>query len=154
MDKKFLRTQMIKLETNYGRDKFQITPEMFDLWYEMFSNCAEEGLKLAVDKCIMENEYAPNIAGLMKYYKELEEERNDLRDTIQHQYTTIRSIWGEKYDGDTFKTIAEYIMRQPKKLRKIEMVELTHRMVSFSHDCDIAGRLDKPTIKAYIQGAR
>lgn len=142
-----------KLELAYS-PKLHFEQEQVDLWYEMFADCSEDGLRLAVDKCIKENEFAPNIAGIMKYYKELEEEKNDLRDTIQHQYTTIRSIWGEQYDSDTFKTIAEYIMRQPKKLRKIEMVELTHKMASFSHDCDIAGRLDKPTIKDYVQGAR
>lgn len=154
MDKAFLREQMIKLETNYGKDKFVITKEMFDLWYEMFQECEEEGLELAVKKCIKENEFAPNIAGLMKHYKELADEREDLKETIQHQYTTICSIWGEEYDSDTFKAIAEYIMRQPKKMRKVEMVELTHRAVSFSHSCDACGRLDKPTIKEYIEGAR
>lgn len=154
MDKAFLREQMIKLETNYGKDKFVITKEMFDLWYEMFQDCEEEGLELAVKKCIRENEFAPNIAGLMKHYKELEDERKDLKETIQHQYTTIRSIWREEYDSATFKTIAEYIMRQPKNMRKVEMVELTHRAVSFSNNCDACGRRDKPTIKEYIEGAR
>lgn len=154
MDKAFLREQMIRLETNYGKDKFVITKDMFDLWYEMFQECEEEGLKLAVDRCIKENEFAPNIAGLMKYYKELENEKNELIDTIKHQYTTIRSIWGENYDKDTLSEIATYIMRRPKKIRKVEMVELTHRAVSFAHDCEAAGRIDKPTIKEYIQGAR
>jgi len=154
ISKEFLLKQMGRLELNYGKDRFRVEQDMFDLWYEMFQECEEPGLKLAVDKCIKENEFAPNIAGLMKYYKALEDERNDLRDTIQHQYTTIRSIWGEKYDKDTYESIVEYIMRQPKNLRKVEMVELTHRAVSFAHDCDACGRTDKPTIKRYIQGER
>lgn len=154
ISKEFLLKQMGRLELNYGKDRFRVEQDMFDLWYEMFQECEEPGLKLAVDKCIKENEFAPNIAGLMKYYKALEDERNDLRDTIQHQYTTIRSIWGEKYDKDTYESIVEYIMRQPKNLRKLEMVELTHRAVSFAHDCDACGRTDKPTIKRYIQGGR
>lgn len=154
ISKEFLLKQMGRLELNYGKDRFRVEQDMFDLWYEMFAECEEPGLKLAVDKCIKENEFAPNIAGLMKYYKALEDERNDLRDTIQHQYTTIRSIWGEKYDKETYESIVEYIMRQPKNLRKVEMVELTHRAVSFAHDCDACGRTDKPTIKGYIQGER
>ena len=154
ISKEFLLKQMGRLELNYGKDRFRVEQDMFDLWYEMFQECEEPGLKLAVDKCIKENEFAPNIAGLMKYYKALEDERNDLRDTIQHQYTTIRSIWGEKYDKDTYESIVEYIMRQPKNMRKVEMVELTHRAVSFAHDCDACGRTDKPTIKRYIQGER
>ena len=154
ISKEFLLKQMGRLELNYGKDRFRVEQDMFDLWYEMFQECEEPGLKLAVDKCIKENEFAPNIAGLMKYYKALEDERNDLRDTIQHQYTTIRSIWGEKYNKDTYEAIVEYIMRQPKNLRKVEMVELTHRAVSFAHDCDACGRTVRPTIKGYLQGER
>lgn len=154
MKKAFLREQMIKLETNYGKDKFIITKEMFDLWYSMFSECDELGLKFAVEKCIKENEFAPNIANLMKCYKELEEERADLAETIRNQYSIICSIWGEKFDLETLKEIQKYIIRFPKKTRKVEMVELTHDAVSFRHDCDACGRKDIPTIKEYILGVR
>lgn len=154
MDKAFLREQMMKLETNYGKDKFVITKEMFELWYEMFQNCEEPGLKLAVDKCIKESEFAPNIAGLMKYYKAIEEEHEEMREVLNNQYRKIYSLWPEKYDSDTFKAIVEYICRFPKKMRKVEMIELTQRAISFSYDCDGCGRKDKPTIKEYLQGAR
>lgn len=154
MDKAFLREQMMKLETNYGKDKFVITKEMFELWYEMFQNCEEPGLKLAVDKCIKESEFAPNIAGLMKYYKAIEEEHEEMKEVLNNQYRKIYSLWPEKYDSDTFKAIVEYICRFPKKMRKVEMIELTQRAISFSYDCDGCGRKDKPTIKEYLQGAR
>ena len=152
--KVFLLEQMARLELNYGKDKFKADQNVFGLWYEIFQDCEEPGLKLAVDKCLKENEFAPNIAGIMKYYKELETEKNDLVETIKHQYRTIRVIWGEKYDTATYKEIVDYILRFPKKTRKLEMVEFTQRAVSFSHDCDACGRVDKPTIKEYIQGAR
>ena len=154
MNAKFLKEQMEKLEINYGKDKFKITKEIFSLWHEMFADCEEEGVRLAVNKCIKENEFAPNIAGLMKYYRELESEKKELEDMIQRQYTTIRSVWEEEYDSDTFKAIAEYIMRLPKEQRKPEMIELTHRAISFSYGCEAGGRKDKPSIKAYIQGER
>ena len=154
MDKKFLKDQMIKLETNYGKDKFHISKDIFDLWFEMFAGCEEQGLKLAIEKYIRESEYPPNIAGIMKCYKELEAERADLVETIKAQYSIIRSIWGESYDAETLKTIQDYIVKFPKKTRKVEMVELTHDAVSFRHDCDACGRVDIPTIKEYIQGMR
>ena len=90
----------------------------------------------------------------MKYYKELDAERRELGELILHQYTTIRSIWGEDFDKSTFDAIVTYVFRFPKKLRKIEMVELTHRAISFFHDCEVAGRTDTPTIKQYLEGAR
>ena len=48
--KKFVKEQMMRLEQNYGKDRFKITLELFNLWYEMFKDCAEEGLKVSVDE--------------------------------------------------------------------------------------------------------
>jgi hypothetical protein len=120
----------------------------------MFSDCDEEGLRLAVIKCIKENEYAPNVAGLMKYYKTLEQDRNEIADVMKSKYTTIRCVWGEEYNADTFKAIVEYIFRFPKVQRKVQMVELTHHAIAFYNDCRICGRQDIPTIKEYVEGKR
>ena len=152
--KDFLKKQMCRLETNYGKEKFRITQDIFDLWYDMFKDCNEQGLKLAVDKCIKESEFAPNIAGLMKYYRELETKHNELVDLVKHQYAIMRSIWEEEYDDDTFMELWAYVNRFPEKSRKVEIVELTHRAVSFKHDCEGLGRTDTPTILRYLQGDR
>lgn len=154
VSREYLLAQLKRLQTNYGADRFNIGQDVFDLWAEMFAECNEDGFRLAVDKYMRENEFAPNIAGIMKCYKALEDEKNELRDTIKHQYTTIRCIWGEEYDSDTFNEIVNYVMRFPKTMRKVEMIELQQRAVSFAHDCDACGRVEKPTIKEYVQGAR
>lgn len=154
LSKKFLKEQLTKLQTNYGKDKFDLSQDMFNLWYEMFADCEEDGLKIAVNNCIKENEYAPNIAGLMKYYKDLDNSRKEIAEVMQSKYTTIRSMWEEEYDPNTFKSIVEYIFRFPKEQRKIQMVELTHHMISFCNDCRNCGRTDIPTIKEYVEGER
>ena len=154
MNKKFLEEQMKKLETNYGRDKFVITKEIFGLWYEMFDKCDERLFRQAIIKCIQESEFTPTIATVTRFYKEIEKEDRELKETIKNHYVTIRSIWGEKPDKETLSEIVSYIKRFPKKQRKVEMIELTQRAVSFSHDCDACGRKDKPTIKEYLQGKR
>lgn len=152
--REFLRDQMKKLEVNYGMDKFRITQEGFELWYEIFKECDAEGLKIAVNKCLEENEFAPNIAGLMKYYRTLEQDRNEITEVMKSKYTTMRSMWREEYDSDTFKAIVEYIFRFPKEQRKVQMVELTHHAISFYNDCRNVGRQDIPTIKEYVEGKR
>lgn len=150
--KKFL-VLLQKLEKAYG-SKLHFDQDLVDLWYEMFADCEEEGLKLAIDKCIKESEYVPNIAVVMNCYKELSEEREALRETIKHEYSLMRSIWEEEYDSDTYNTIVKYVYRFPKKQRKVEMVELAQRAISFHHDCTTVGRLQKPTIKEFVEGAR
>ena len=154
ISKQFLKEQAKRIETNYGKDRFVMNPDIFDLWYEMFADCDEEGLRLAVTKCIKESEFPPNIAGLMKYYRQLDEERCELGETIKAQYRKMRSFWGEEYDKETHQAIIEYLMRFPKKTRKVEMIELSQRAISFSFNCDGCGRKDKPTIKEYIEGER
>ena len=152
--KEFLLGQMRKIETNYGKEKFVMNPDLFDLWYEMFQSCEEEGLKLAVDKCIKESEFAPNIATLMKFYKELENEREEMRETISHEYGLMRSVWEEEYDDDTFKAIVEYVYSKPKKNRKVEMVELSQTAISFYHELIAKGIQERPTILEYVKGVR
>lgn len=152
--KEILLYQMGRIELNYGKERFKVDQDMFDLWYEMFSDCDENGFRLAVDKYMKENEFAPNIAGIMKCYRTLEDEKNDLKETIKHQYTTMRCIWGEEYDKDTFNEIVNYVMRFPKNMRKVEMIELQQRACSFAHDCDVCGRVIRPTIKEYVMGER
>lgn len=152
--KKVLKEQLEKLQTNYGVERFDITPDVFKLWYEMFADCDENGFKLAVANCIKENEYAPNIAGLMKYYRTLEQDRAEIAEVMKSKYTTMRSMWREEYDSDTFKAIIEYIFRFPKEQRKVQMVELTHHAISFYNDCRNVGRQDIPTIKEYVEGKR
>lgn len=151
---KFLKEQLIKLQTNYGKEKFDLSKDMFNLWYEMFADCEEEGLRIAVSNCIKESEFAPNIAGLMKFYRELETGRLEIAETMNSKYTNIRSYWGEKYDHDTFKAIVEYIFRFPKEQRKVQMKELTHNAIRFYIDCRRCGRQDIPTIKEYVEGKR
>ena len=146
-------TYLQKLEIAYS-PKLKFNQNLVDLWYESFADCDERDFNQAVNQCIRENEFPPTIATLMKFYKEIKEEKDNLKELIKHQYTTIRSIWGEQYNKETHQAIIDYIMRFPRKMRGVEMIELTHRVVSFSHDCDGVGRKDKPTIKDYLRGAR
>lgn len=152
--REFLRDQMKKLEVNFGKDRFHITQEVFELWYEMFADCEEDALKLAVKKCIEESEFAPNIAGLMKYYRALVQGRNEIIEVMQSKYKTLLGIWEESYNKETFMAIVAYVYKFPKEKRKEAMIELTHKAVSFYNDCRNEARLDIPTIKEFVEGKR
>lgn len=151
---KTLKEQLIKLQINYGRDKFDLSKESFNLWYEMFADCEEEALKLAINNCIKGSEYAPNIAGLMKYYKAIMQERSEIIEVMQSQYKTLLAIWGESYNKETVKAIIDYVYSFPKEKRKEAMIDLTHRAVSFYNDCRNEARVDIPRIKEFIEGKR
>lgn len=154
VSKKILSKQMERLELNYGKDKFKINQGLFNLWYDFFKDCNEDGLKLAVDRCIRENEYAPNIAGLMKHYQSIKEAHEQLVDSCSKQYQLMCAIWGEEYDSETFSQLWTYVNRFPENTRKTELTELTQKAVAFRQSCDDCGRKDYPTIKEYLKGAR
>ena len=151
MDAKFLREQMKKIETNYGSEKFKISKEIFELWLEMFADCEKEGFRLAVDRCIKESEFAPTIATVMKFYKELADEREEMRRLIEHEYGLMKSVWGEKDDAETFNSIVRYVYKQPKKERRVRMVELSQESISYYHDLIAKGIQQIPTIKEYVE---
>lgn len=146
-------TYLQKLERVYA-PRMSFNQELVDIWYEMFADCDEEGLRIAVNNCIKDSEYPPTIAGLMKYYRELDDSRKEIAEVMRAKYTTLRGMWEEEYDSDTFKAIVEYIFRFPKEQRKVQMVELTHHAISFYNDCRNVGRQDIPTIKEYVEGKR
>lgn len=152
--KEFLLEQMGKLELNYGKDKFEVNQDVFELWFEMFKDCDKKILEKAVRKCLLESEFAPNVAGVMKYYKQLADAHYDYVDFIKHQYTLLRSVWEEPEDNETMLDLYAFSMRFPENQRRTNLVEYIHTACSFRHDCDVCARLDIPTIKEYIQGAR
>lgn len=139
-----------KLEKAYA-PKLNFTRDMVDLWYEMFQDCEEEGLRLAVDNCIKSSEFAPNIATLMKFYRELADERETMRRHIEHEYGLMKAIWGEKDNAETFDAIVKYIYKFPKTERKEKMVALSQEANSYYHDLIIEGVQDIPTIKEYVE---
>ena len=142
-----------KIERVYA-PRMEFNQELVDIWCEMFADCNEKGLELAVNNCIKNSEYPPTVATLMKYYRELEESRKEIIETMTSKYATMRYMWGEEYRDETFKAIVDYIYRFPKEQRKVQMVELTHHAISFYNDCVSVGRSDIPTIKEYVEGKR
>ena len=152
--KKSLKEQLIKLQTNYGTDKFDLSQEKFDLWYEMIGECDERILEAAVKNCIKENEYPPTIATLMKFYREVEAAREEIHTLMKTEYSNMRSYWGERYDSETFRAIIEYVFRYPKDQRKAEMVSLTHRAVSYYNNCIYSGKEKIMSIKEYVESER
>ena len=68
--KEFIRSQMIRLEANYGQERFNITQSMFDLWVDMFKTLEPEGLKASVDEYIRTNDYPPTVSGILKIYNQ------------------------------------------------------------------------------------
>ena len=150
VEKKFLRDQLFYLNNYYGDTYFPYKQEVFDVWYEIFKDFDEVGLKRAIEKYIQKEKYAPVPASIIYYYNILDKERKELGRQIRNTYTNIRSVWEEEYDKDTYKALMDYVMKQPKEQRINKLQDLKYSAISYAHDCDATGNT-KTTIKEYIE---
>ena len=148
MERRVLLKNLQILEKAY--EKLSFTQSQVDLWYECFKDCEEKDFELAVMNYIKGNEFPPVIAGVMKYYREIEDYKKEMKDFLFRQYMTLRSTWDEKQDAETMNEFVRIVCEYPKDQRKEAALDITHRAVSFHHDCEIEGRT-APSLIDYLR---
>ena len=129
MDKQFLKTQMMRLETNYGSDRFRITKPMFDLWMEMFADCEEAGIKASVNEYMLNNEYPPTIASIMKIYREKEQLRKEVINYVLGHYKAVSKWYGEPTSDETYLIFKDCVCSYPLKSIKGKTDELVEKLM-------------------------
>lgn len=102
MEKKNLKEQMLRLETNYGKEKFKVTQQMFNLWWEMLSELNDEGIKASVNEYMMTNEYPPTVASILKIYRAKEEQRKDVTEYVSSIYQLLSRWFDEAPNQETY----------------------------------------------------
>ena len=138
---------MIKLERNYGSDRFKITQQMFELWAEMFKDYSEEGFKVSVDEYIKTSEYPPTVASISKIYKEKEAYREELRSYLKNKYIWVSKWYEEEPTQEGFSEFCRYIMKFPKNDRMAKADEVTRKAISFYNN-----KQNQKTFKEYLEG--
>lgn len=132
--KKFVKEQMMRLEQNYGKDRFKITLELFNLWYEMFKDCAEEGLKVSVDEYLRTSEYPPTIASIMNIYKSKSEYRKEISEYLKNRYVWVCRWIDECPTQETYRLLCRYIFKFPKEERKKQVEELIRKAMIYYNE--------------------
>lgn len=138
---------MIKLEQNYGKDRFKITQQIFDLWSEMFKDYSEEGLKVSVDEYIQTSEYPPTVASIAKIYRTKAEYREELRSYLKNKYIWVSKWYEEEPTQEVFALFCRYIMRFPKDDRKSKADEITRKAISYYNN-----KQNQKTFREYLEG--
>ncbi len=156
VDKVFLKDQMIRLETNYGKDRFKITKQMFELWYEMFSDYDPEGIKASVSEYIRTNEFPPTVASINNIYERKKEYRERMNTLISDKYRWVAMWFNESFDKETRKVLADYTMSFPKDKREKALSDIAHDAVAYWNECNEKGILekDRKSFKEFIEERR
>ena len=153
MDKKFLKEQMARIETNYGKERFRVSQPMFDLWYEMFADCETMGFKASVDKYIMTSDYPPTVAGIRKIYEELKANRKHLVSVINSNYRTAITWFEEQGDDETYSAFTNYVCRFPEDMRENKAKELACRVIAYcvNRDDNKMAKEQRISLKSFIE---
>lgn len=113
MDKGFMKTQMMRLEANYGMEKFKITKEVYELWLDMFKDVDEKGFEASVNEYIRKNEFPPTVASIMKIYITKKELRDSTNEYIVSIYQWLARWFEEEPSSATYEAFRNIVCVYP-----------------------------------------
>lgn len=146
---KFLSKQMMKLEQNYGKDRFKITQQMFDLWSDMFKDYDEEGLRVSVDEYIQTSEYPPTIGSIAKIYRAKDNYRKEMASFLKSKYLWVCRWIEQKPTQEEFSWFCKYVMSYEKDERKSRADEIVRRVIARYNELP-----EKKTLREWIGNER
>ena len=151
--KKYLQEQMKRIETNYGANKFTVTQQMFDLWYEMFADYDPKGLKAAIDKYMKSSEFAPNVASINNTYQKLADEREHLERVIIAKYKWVAHWFEEQPNIESYNAFMNYVCKFPVSAREGVAENLALKAVQYWNNCCENGVPEQArfTVKEYVE---
>ena len=149
VNKGFVKEQMGRLETNFGKDRFKVTQSLFDLWYEMFQDLDENGIKASVDEYIKTSEYPPTIASIMKIYNAKKEYREHLRRFIKAKYTWVYKWFEEEMSEDVYQKLIDMVFSYPKEVREKVMTDFAYEATSYYTNNALIGK--KVTVGEFLE---
>lgn len=134
VSKKFLKQQMMRLEQNYGVDRFKITLEMFNLWADIFKDYNEEGLRVSIDEYMRTSEYPPTVGSIAKIYKAKDEYRKNLLSYLKGKYIWICRWTEVEPTQEDFSMFCRYAVQFPASDRKQKVEEVVSKIVRYYND--------------------
>ena len=132
--REFIQAELVRLEHNFGKERFKVTQQMFDLWSEIFADYEEEGVKVSVDEYLRTSEYPPTIASIIKIYKAKDEYRKELLSYLKGRYIWVCRWIEDKPTKETFSQFCKYAMSFPQKERKARVEEVISKAINYYNE--------------------
>lgn len=129
--------------------KIHFTQGMVDLWYEMFSELEEEGVKTSIDEYIKTNDFPPSVASIMKIYKAKETQRKEAQEYIENMYNWVARWYEEQPGEETYELFARHIRGRPLNEVKAATDALCEKVVRYYNDN--TDNPDRKTLKEVLK---
>ena len=150
MKKEELDEQLKKLDVMYER--FSIaTQEVYDIWQKAFKDADPKVFEIAVEEVIKNEEYAPCVAVVNRYYKKLEGERQEIVNKARGCYTEVLWALGEKKDTNDYAAFLTMLTRYPREKRIRVAEDFRDKAISYSNITEADGG-KKKTFRQLLKG--
>ena len=149
MNKEELDRQLKKLDVMY--EKFNIaSQEVYDIWRNSFKDADLKVFTQAIDEVIKNEEYAPNVATVNRYYKQIEAARKAMIEKARECFNRAISALGCEKNVDDYKAYLEWLATIPAEERAEAADRFSYNVVNHANSCTANGA-PKATFKKLLE---
>ena len=120
MTRDIFKDLMHRIYVIYG-DKFPMTQEKFDVWYEFFGDDDPDKMRRSIDAHANASQYAPTVADIRRGINEINDAEKKIIDRCWEIYRAIYSLGRTKESDEAF-TQAMDKLPFDKKIRGAEVI--------------------------------
>lgn len=145
MTRREIKEQLEKLGDVF--ETFAISQKAFDIWVNNFKDYDKTLFCMAIDEVIKNEEFAPRIATINKYYHKLEEERNNIISKAREAYYRAIGQLGQEKNVDDYKAFLTWLSKFPMAERLEAAESFGWRVVGYANAAITKGEPLKPFIE-------
>lgn len=144
MTREEIKTQLEKLDLMYER--FNITQALFNVWAENCKNLEAKTFERAIGEVIKHEEYPPNLATVLRYYREIEAENRAIISKARECYMRAISALGIPKNVDEYKAYLLMINAAPREERMELAENFSMMVVNYANKATSEGKKPKSFI--------
>lgn len=136
MTRNELKQCMRKIEIVYQNKNFNVTQELFDIWYECFGKLSAKTLDIAIMNLISKNIFPPSIAEIKAEYEQIGKESNESLAEAKNIFSDALTYFLDEQPDKKklWSMFCRYLNKFPHEERMQKVYEFRERVVQAYHD--------------------
>lgn len=126
-----IKLQLEKL--NLFFDKFTVSQTIFNMWVDVFKSYDSKVFERAIDEVIKNEEFAPSIATVRRYCREIELENKQIMEKAKECYLRAISALGIEKNMDEFIVFLKVINSEDRSNRLNFAEDICSLIVNFAN---------------------
>ena len=126
-----IKLQLEKL--NLFFDKFTVSQTIFNMWVDVFKSYDSKVFERAIDEVIKNEEFAPSIATVRRYCRDIELENKQIMEKARECYLRAINALGIDRNMDEFLVFLRAINGEPRNNRLNFAEDICSAIVNFAN---------------------